>query len=339
MTVATVGTWEARGVSVAEVEAALSDLRSHDRRAAVRTSVLTLVVVASSEARAESAREVVSDLGGRNPSRAVLIVLSDEDVAEPSRSIDASAAVRAVAHESVTTSYDEISLRVRGRARFHLDSIVEPLLLPDVPVVVWLPSDLPSPGDPLLAAADRVIVDSRAVAEEGDDDRHQVLPRIAALTRRLPVADLSWHRLAWWRTLLAGHFDNPAYRPFLRAVDNVEVAGNFGPRHLLGGWLLQRLALTPERMSLEPANHVSVRIRARHEGQRATFAVERPGPERTVDAWARVGEHPEVRQTLTMHRTWPALALAGALTRMGPDAVYREALDGAAALLAGDRAR
>ena len=41
----TLGTWQADSVTVGQVDAALSDLRRHEERAAVRTSVLTLVVV------------------------------------------------------------------------------------------------------------------------------------------------------------------------------------------------------------------------------------------------------------------------------------------------------
>lgn len=332
MTVSTLGTWEADGVTIAQVEHALGRLRQGERRAAVRTSVLTLVVVVTHEAAGRAALEVAGDLGGRSPSRVVVIVL--EEGPEPEGApIDAAASIQAVRHGSVTTSFDEIVLTVRGRARYHLDSLVEPLVLPDVPVVVWLPSDLPSPGDPLVAASDRIVVDSRAVAEEGDVDRRRVLPRIAVLGRRLPVADLSWIRLSSWRSLLAGHFENPAYRPFLGGIERVEVAGNYGPRHLLAGWLLRRLDLAPDQFELTPASHVSVRLHASHDGRPGVFAVERAGPARIVEAWAQVGDEAPVRRSVVMRRQWPALALAGALTRMGPDEPYRDALDGALVLV------
>ena len=99
------------------------------------------------------------------------------------------------------------------------------------------PASLPAPGDPLLDVANRLVVDSRAVAEGGAD----ALARASVLCRRLPVSDLSWIRLRPWRTQLAGLFEGGATRPFLDAVDQVEVVGNAGPRLMMGGWLLRRL--------------------------------------------------------------------------------------------------
>src|SRR5207248_7087146 len=130
--------------------------------------------------------------------------------------------------------------------------------------------------DPLLAVSDRIVVDSRAVAGAVSPAQAlNVLPRIAALARRLPVTDLSWTRLAPWRSLLAGLFEGPVYRPFLREIEKVEVSGNYGPRYLLGGWLLKRLALPVARVSLLPAEHVSIRVTAVHRDRTGVFKVER----------------------------------------------------------------
>ena len=65
----TIGTWQADSVSAGQVEAALSDLRRHEERAAVRTSVLTLVIVVSSVDEAQEHLDVVRHLGARHPSR------------------------------------------------------------------------------------------------------------------------------------------------------------------------------------------------------------------------------------------------------------------------------
>jgi glucose-6-phosphate dehydrogenase assembly protein OpcA len=329
---ATIGSWEADSVSVGQVESALSDLRRHERRAAVRTSVLTLVAVVADEAAADAVLDIVYELGGRHPSRTIVLILDDEeeDTVERHASFDATATVNAVEREGRTVCFEDIVLRVRGRARHHLDSVIEPFTLPDLPVVVWLPAQLPHPGDPLLAVADRIVVDSRAVAGAGGQgETHTVLPSIAALARRLPVTDLSWTRLAPWRSLLAGLFEGTEYRPFLREVDEVVVAGNYGPRHLLGGWLLRRLALPTARVTLRPAEHVSIRITAVHRDRTGVFVVERPGQARVITSTTEIDRGPSVSQTLRMRQQWPALALAGALTRMGRDEVYCEALDGA----------
>ena len=192
-------------------------------------------------------------------------------------------------------------------------------------MVVWLPAGLPSPGDPLMRAADRVVVDSRAVAEAGGD----VLARSLTLAKRLPVADLSWMRLEQWRSMLTGLFEGAVYRPFLDAVDKVEVRGNHGPRYLLGGWLLRRLDLPPTRVGLEPADHVSVTIHALSGGRKGTFTVTRHGAEREIKSCVDIEDGPQVEQTVRMREQWPSLALASALTRVGHDEAYEEARGGA----------
>ena len=65
-TITVLGTWEADQVTVGQIEDALSELRRGEVRAAVRTSVLTLVIVVDSRAAGDAAPEVVSRCG---PSR------------------------------------------------------------------------------------------------------------------------------------------------------------------------------------------------------------------------------------------------------------------------------
>jgi glucose-6-phosphate dehydrogenase assembly protein OpcA len=319
----TLGSWESENVTLGQVETELSNLRRHEERAAVRTSVLTLVAVVGSEAEADVARTVIHDLGVRHPSRTLVLVAGDDT--GPGNAIDAAVWVYALERDDRAVCFEEVVLKVRGKGRYHLDSVVEPFALPDVPLVVWLPAGLPSPGDPLMAAANRVVVDSRAVAEAGGD----VLIRSATLARRLPVVDLSWMRLALWRGVLAGLFQGAIYRPFLDGVDAVEVRGNHGARFLLGGWLLRRLQLPPSRIHLSPAEHVSVVIHATSGGRKGTFSVSRPSAERWVRSCVDIEDGPQVEQTVRMRQQWPSLALAAALTRVGHDEVYEEALDGA----------
>jgi len=327
-TATTIGTWEAEDVSIGHVERALSDLRRHEQRAAVRASVLTLVAVTHSQAEADLVRGIIHDLGIRHPSRTLVMVLEkgDAEASAGGTGVDAALWVHALEQDGRAVCFEEVRLLVRGPARFHLDSIVGPFALPDVPLVVWLPASLPSPGDPLLDVADRLVVDSRAADEGGGD----VLARAAVLARRLPVTDLSWIRMAPWRSLLAGLFEGSVNRPFLDSIDRVSVSGNRGPRQLLGGWLLRRLALTPARIDLKPAPHVSVCIDGTDiRGRRGSFCVTRKGAERVITSSVRIEYGPHLEQVLRMQERWPALALAGALTSVGHDEPYEEALAGA----------
>ena len=322
--VTTLGSWEADDVTVAQVEAALSDLRHHEQRAAVRTSVLTLVAVVKTDAEADAARAIIDELGGRHPSRALVIVAVDDEPDAPNGT-DAAVWVRAIEREGRAVCFEQLLLRVRGKARHHLDSIVEPFALPDVPMVVWLPAGLghrPAVDDHPVGRLHQRVAGG---GEAGGD----VLTRSLSLARRLPVADLSWMRLEQWRSMLAGLFEGALNRPFLQAVDRVEVCGNHGPRYLLGGWLLRRLELPASRVELRPAEHVSVDVHAVSGGRRGRFRVARDGAEREIRSCVDIEGGPQLEQTVRMRQQWPSLALASALTRVGHDEIYEEALAGA----------
>lgn len=322
--ISTVASWEGEGVTLGQVEAALGRLRRDEQRAAVRTAVLTFVVVIDDRDQAPEILEVVRDLGGRHPSRTVVLVLDDDD---DGKGIDAEASLHAAVHDGRSICFEDLVLSVRGAVRWHLDSLVEPFTLPDLPVAVWSPFRLPSIGDPLLAAADRILIDSRFVPATEDYFR-----RVAGLARRFPIADLSWIRLAPWRSLLASLFDG-ACATYASGVHRAEVAGHFGPRHLLGGWLASSLRIEPSIVDLQEAEHVSIRLDASSGGSNARLAVERLSDERTIVASVEVANGFSQQQTLRMRDMPRSLVLADALGHMGRDEVYERALFGALELL------
>ena len=323
-------------MTVDQVEAALSQLRCHEARAAVRSGVLTLVCVAPDEAgehgsTPDQALAAVDGLGARHPARTVLIIPSGDDGPGSNgggSGIDASASVHVAQVGERGVCYEKVVLHVRGKARFHLDSLIRPLTLSDLPVVIWTPIHLPAAGDPIVDVADRMLVDTRAAASG-----EAVLPDVGRLLRRLPVTDLSWVRLAPWRQLLAGLFQGKVNRPFLAGVDQVEVAGRAAPRHLLAGWLSSRLELGPDRIILEEATHVSICITAHSHGKRGEFAVSRPTDDEIIEARVDIEDGPSWTQTLRMQDHWPSRALADALTRIGGEDAYRDSVVAATRLM------
>ena len=322
----TLSTWQADSVTAAQVEAAMSDLRRHEERAAVRTSVLTLVVVVGSTDEANETLDVVRHLGARHPSRTLVLVVADDD--SGSSRLDASVAVCAIDRGGRPVAVEEMVLECRGPARYHLDSLVLPFTVPDLPVAVWLPTNLPSRGDPLLEAADRVVVDTRVVGYKPD-----ALSRLHSLTHRVAVTDLSWSRLRPWRNLLAGLFEGHVYRPFLRDVHHLEVTGHAGPRHLFAGWVMSRLDLPRAVVHLGDAEHLSVKLVASHEGRWGRFDVERKGDERVIDASVEIEGGPSFEQKVQIGEEWPSRSLADALGHMGHNQTYEAALEAALGLL------
>lgn len=335
-----IGSWESEGVRLGDVEAALSGLRRHEERAVVRTSVLTLVAVVEDDLAAEDVLAVVRGMGGRHPSRTlVLVVPDDEDGGQPaangvSSGIDAAVRVEMVdgGADAPAVCFESLVLRTRGRVRYHLDSVVRPFSLPDLPVVLWAARRLPSLGDPLLDVADRLVVDTRGRT----GPLRPALAAVGALARRLPIADLSWSRLAAWRQLLGSLFEGPEGRGFLEGTQRVEVSGRDGPRHLLGGWLMDRLGLGAGTLHLEEAEHVALRVfaRSRRDGRAGSFAVERPGQERVLRATVKIEGRLSLEQAVRLGDNWPGRALADLLTRPPLDTTYARALAGAMALAA-----
>jgi glucose-6-phosphate dehydrogenase assembly protein OpcA len=321
-----IGEWQSDNVTAAEVDRELCELRRNEERAATRTSVLTLVIVVSSTAEAQENLDIVRHLGARHPSRTLVLVLDEEGQGE-SR-LDAHVTVCAVDRGGRQVAVEEMVIDVRGPARYHLDSLVLPFTLSDMPVAVWLPKSVPDRGDPLLEAADRVVVDTRVVGYQPD-----ALSRLYSISHRVAVTDLSWWRLKPWRNLLASLFEGHLYRPFLRDVHRLEVTGHAGPRHLFAGWVMNRLDLPRSVVHLGDAEHLSVKLVAANEGRRGCFAVERKGDERVIDASVEIDDGPSFQQKVQIGEAWPSRSLADALGHMGHNQTYEAALEAALGLL------
>lgn len=313
---AVLNSWSGEDVSVKEVLDALDELRRPEQLPATRRTVLTLVVVAGGEEGAAWADRAVLELGGRHPARTLTLLPAPD--APPG--LDADVQLLGGETDGRKVWFEHVELEVRGPAAHHLDSLIEPFTVADLPVVVWFLGRLPAEDDPLLSAADLVLLDSR---EFGDVDCFRT---VAALGESRPVLDLSWARLLPWRSLLASLFDAPDYAPFLDGVRSVRVRGRTGPRHLLAAWIASRLALSAHIVHLEEAEHVGIELVAEHDGRRGEFSVVRPDDDRTVLAVARVEGGPETRSTASLTDASPSWGLTEALGQMGPDEVYEAAL-------------
>ncbi len=315
----TLSLWSEESAKVGDVLTALGDLRRPEPMPATRTSVLTLVIITSNRSAAVRAQEAVHELGGRHPARVLSLVL-DRDGAGAAPGVDADIRLLGGETEGKEVWFEDVELFVHGEVVAHLHSLIEPLTLADLPVVVWFVEDAPPVDDPLLAAADVVLVDSRQL---GDD----CFSNLDGLTRRLPVVDLSWVRLQPWRELLAGLFEGPAFRPFIHHVTRAEVFGHHGPRTLIGGWLADRLDLPKRIVHLEPDDHVTIRLFCRDEaGTEGVFCVRRLEGGRTVEARADVMGGPATEAVLELPEATPAWGLADALARLERDPVYEQAV-------------
>ncbi len=186
-------------------------------RVRMRTSVLTLVVIAPRPETSERALAAINALHQRHPSRAIVVAPGDFDgpsVMDAHIYADCKISERSDA-EMCT---EEIIVKTGGELSQHLSRVVTPLLIHDLPVVLWWPDDPPFGSrqfSEVVGTSDRLLVDSGSFHEDGG-------ARLAGLATvvsdGISVTDVGWLRLTLWRELTAGLFDHPL---LLREIDHI----------------------------------------------------------------------------------------------------------------------
>jgi glucose-6-phosphate dehydrogenase assembly protein OpcA len=322
----------------------------HDEVRPVRTAVLTLVAVCVDDASADVAAEVVRRLASNHPARAILVV-ADRNAGPDGVDADLALECSAVGGAEQICA-ESVRLTVRGQPALHLASVITPLLLPDVPVALWLvgapPLEQALHGE-VLSVCERILLDSDAYA-----DPQATMRALVAAHREhghLPVGDLAWERLLPWRELLAQGFDGGDTAPFLGGVQRVEVE-SCGSRPsaeawLVAGWLGSRLDWpqhggpevrldTRSDAHVEEGNLLAVHLHCAV-GERTAEVSVHAGGGTTVTRIA-TGEGLAASGTAAAHK--PDLhALVGRLLQeSGEDRVYTAALRRAAQLAGGDHA-
>ncbi len=257
--------WAGRASSVAEIERELGRIWSlpqavasregaTERMVAARTSVLNLVVVARSPELGEWAASTIAMGTGRHPSRTLIIVPTDPDGPAWLRA-DVRAFCMVPRPNAPETCAEQVYVTAGGDAGRHLEAIVMPLLVHDLPVTVWWPGDPPfgtGPAAALVTIADRLVVDGSHWTGDGLD-RLRALATLGATG--LPVADFALVRQARWREAVASVFDHDDYLPYLRSIRRIavtyatqggpgaEAATNLVKPIYHVGWLASRLGL------------------------------------------------------------------------------------------------
>jgi len=262
--------------------------------------VLTLIIV-TDEAEQYDAVRAASQAGREHPSR-ILTVITRKPKAE-SR-LDAEVRV------GESGPGETILLRMYGPLGQHADSVVAPLLAPDVPVVTWWPDDAPpSPSaDPLGTVAQRRVTD--AAASEAPRDMLLTL----AKTYQPGDTDLSWTRSTSWRSLLAATLDQP-YPELLRG----EVLAEHGnpSADLIAAWLALRLGIEVPRGESDGPGITEVSF----ETPDGRISLSRPDGRNASLSWPG---RPDRR--VALHRRETAELIAEELRRLEPDEVYAETL-------------
>lgn len=252
---------EAESVKLENIEKGLTNLwqaaaKSRDGEGeapVMRACVMNLVIYADSPSKLAAVTEVVAKLTWSYPCRA-LVLVSEPENNQNDMQAWISTHCQQPGGKGQKVCCEQITIRGYGEASERLDSMILPLLVPDLPVVVWWPGDVPLESvilQRILANADRFIADSSKFS-----DYLAGLGSMAALATshsNVIVSDFNWSRLTPWRGLIANLFDTPQLLPYLFNMERMEVEfvqpqgekPNLAMAVLLVGWLACKLNWQP----------------------------------------------------------------------------------------------
>lgn len=231
------GVWSAEATTPEAVEAALRELlreRHAADRALAPARVLNLVVVVDREWKDEVS-ERLENVGRYHGSRTILC-----SVEGGRRSLDAVAAIAydAPVDGGIHPIRERVELELGAEQLQHLDTIVDPILVSELPTMLWSPQGHEEAVQALLPLTDVILLDS------DEDPSRQGLQHAVALRESAYVVDLAWMRTTPWRERLASSFDLPERADALHRLSEVRVRhhpGSLASAALLIGWLASRL--------------------------------------------------------------------------------------------------
>ena len=235
--------WSEQDTTPSAIDDALRHLlpQQHARdHAHAPARVLNLVVVVDREWRGEIMNRL-EQVGRYHASRTILCAV------EPGRTTLDATVVLTIAGEKqpgdITLTRERVIVEVGEKHLDKLDTIVDPLVVTDLPTVVWAPHGHPEAVDALLHLSQVVLIDS-----VNEPDPASAVRRADELAAGAYVVDLAWLRTTPWRERVAATFDPPRWRPELRRIDSVTVrhrpdSGVAGV--LFFGWLSSRLGWGP----------------------------------------------------------------------------------------------
>jgi glucose-6-phosphate dehydrogenase assembly protein OpcA len=223
--------WRGEDVSLGEVQTQLYAMRASSAEPYLRTSVMTHTAWVP-RPWLDAARGALAGLAEKHPSRTILLV-PEPDAARDA--IDAELSVYCFDLEAETRHVcsEVIELHLSGARAHSPASVIEPLLISDLPVFSrWRgrPSFESREFEQIVRVVDRLIVDSSEW-----DDLPDAYSEFEQCFEDTAVSDIAWRRSLDWRASLASMW------PEISEVRKLSVAGPKADTLLLAGWLRSRL--------------------------------------------------------------------------------------------------
>ena len=231
--------WSAEGTSPDAIEAALRKLllEAHaEYEGAVPARVLNMIAFVDRAWAGEIANRL-RGVGRYHASR--MIVLAYEPRRERLDARVSIATVGASKPGELSLLRETVIVELGDRHLDDLLTIADPLVVTDLPTLLWSPHGHHEILEELLPLAQAVLLDSveEPVPEEA-------LGRARELSGQAYVVDLAWLRSTPWRERLAASFDPPPRRRELGTITGVTVRhhpASTASALLITGWLASRL--------------------------------------------------------------------------------------------------
>ncbi len=258
--------WESKRIEIGRIHSAISDCwktwEAHHPSASViqagsaeqvymHTTTVNVIVAVDTEDEARQAEDNLSQLSDYSPSRLLVLVRTGRPEGDEIFSVRIKVEEREHTKGVAPVRLETITIVAPPGNDQSLASLSSPLLIPDLPDVLYVPygpisNNLLVSG--LCELVDILIVDSIWMHDTG-----ATLGLLASHNTRQDVgdiADIAWARLQVWRQLVAQFFDQPAALDSLDTIEEVHIAftpeaenGRCGRSAalLLAGWLATRL--------------------------------------------------------------------------------------------------
>ncbi|MGA2011663.1 MAG: glucose-6-phosphate dehydrogenase assembly protein OpcA [Solirubrobacteraceae bacterium] len=230
--------WAEQDTNPDAIEAALREML-RERHAANESlapaRVLNLVVIVDREWKGEIANRL-ERAGRYHASRTVLCAV------QPGReTLDAVATVSFDEPEegSLGVIREQVEIDLGPQHLAALQTIVDPVLVSEMPTVAWSPHGHDDAVRALLPLIDVMLLDSDDTSDPADG-----FERALAVREHAYVVDLAWLRTTPWRERLASSFDLPERLSSLWHLAELEVRhreSSCASALLLAGWLASRL--------------------------------------------------------------------------------------------------
>jgi glucose-6-phosphate dehydrogenase assembly protein OpcA len=245
--------WAARDTNPDAIEAALRELL-RNRHAANQTlapaRVLNLVVIVDREWKGEIANRL-ERVGRYHASRTILCA-----VEEHRTTLDATAVMSFEEPSSgLGVIREQVEIDMGPGHLSRLDSIIDPVLVSELPTVLWSPH-----GHDDAVGTVRGMIDVMLLDSDDGLDAPAGLARATEALQSAYVVDLAWLRTTPWRERLAASFDPRERLPQLQRLTGVIVrhsSSSTASALLLVGWLASRLRWEPSALSAENPGRIA----------------------------------------------------------------------------------